>query len=100
MSTSELKRVNHDVHVLVQDAQTLLQDAAALTQAKSEEVRVRGKQLLDQGMVKAHEMQANTVVAGKKMVTTAEDYVRENPRRAMAAMAGVGVVLGALLVRK
>jgi ElaB/YqjD/DUF883 family membrane-anchored ribosome-binding protein len=107
MPESTLKSINrdvevigNDVHVLIKDAQTLLQDAAALTGTKADEVRVRAMQTLEMAMAKAREAQASTLVAGKEMAATADDYIRQNPWRTMAALAGVAILFGAFLGRK
>ena len=100
MLESNFKAISNDVKTLVADAQALLQVAATLTGEKAEEARSRGMSLLDTALVKAQEAQAFTVVAGKEMVVTTEDYVKENPLRAIAIAAGIGLLLGALLSRK
>jgi ElaB/YqjD/DUF883 family membrane-anchored ribosome-binding protein len=97
---SNLKVVNNDVKTLVKDAQTLFHAAAALTGEKAEEVRNRGMRLLDTALVKAQDAQASAFVAGKEMAVSADVYVKENPWRAIAAAAGVGLLVGVILSRK
>jgi ElaB/YqjD/DUF883 family membrane-anchored ribosome-binding protein len=97
---SNLKVANSDMKTLVKDAQALFQAAAALTGEKAEEIRSRGMRLLDTALVKAQDAQANALVAGKEMAVSADDYVKENPWRAIAAAASVGLLLGVILGRK
>jgi ElaB/YqjD/DUF883 family membrane-anchored ribosome-binding protein len=97
---SNLKAVDNDVKILVKDAQALFHAAAALTGEKAEEVRNRGMRLLDTALVKAQDAQASALVAGKEMAVSADIYVKENPWRAIAAAAGVGLLAGLILSRK
>jgi ElaB/YqjD/DUF883 family membrane-anchored ribosome-binding protein len=97
---SNLKAVSSDMKTLVKDAQALFQAAAALTGEKAEEVRNRGMRLLDAALVKAQDVQAGALVAGREMAASADDYVKENPWRAIAAAAGVGLLVGVILGRK
>ncbi len=92
--------VNNDVKTLVRDAQALLQAAASLTGEKAEEMRGRGMRALDSALAKAHEAQASALVAGKEMAASADVYVKENPWRAIAAAASVGLLVGVILGRK
>lgn len=100
MPKSNLQVVNSDVKALVKDAQALFHAAAALTGEKAEEVRNRGLNLLDAALIKAQETRASAVVAGKEMAASADNYVKENPWRTIAAVAGVALLLGAILGRK
>ncbi|WP_035052275.1 DUF883 family protein [Andreprevotia chitinilytica] len=100
MLESNLKVVDRDVKTLVRDAQALFQAAATLTGEKADEVRNRGMQLLDTALAKVQGAQTSIVVAGKKVVTSTDDYVKENPWRMIAAAAGVGLVAGVFLGRR
>lgn len=100
MLESNLKTVGNDVNTLVKDAQALLRAAAALTGDKAEEVRNRGMRLLDTALDKARDAQADTLIAGKDMAASADDYVKDNPWRAVATAAGAGLLLGLILGRK
>lgn len=100
MSEANLKVIQNDVQVLVKDAQTLLHDAASLTGTKADEVRAQGMQMLDKALVKAQHIQGSTIAATREMAATADGYVKENPWRAMTALAGIGLLLGAYLGRK
>lgn len=100
MLETPISTVNHDVNSLVKDAQALFSAAAALTGVKAEEMRTRGMHLLDTALSKGKEVQASAIVSGKEMVASTDDYVKQNPWRAIAAAAGVGLLLGALIGRK
>ncbi|MFC5473814.1 DUF883 family protein [Paraherbaspirillum soli] len=100
MLESNLKLISNDIKTLIKDAQTLLQAAAALPGEKAEEVRNRAMRLLDTALAKAQEAQTSVLDAGKEMAVSADDYVKENPWRAIATAAGVGLLVGVILARK
>lgn len=100
MLESNFKEVNNDVDTLVKDAQELFHAAAALTGEKADEVRNRAMRLLDAALAKGREAQASALASGKEMAASADVYVKESPWRAVAAMAGIGLVLGVIMGRK
>lgn len=100
MLESNLKAVNKDVKLLIKDSQALFVAAASLTGEKADEARDKAMKLLDAALVKAQEAQASAIVAGKEMAVSADVYVKENPWRAIAAAAGVGLLLGVIINRK
>jgi ElaB/YqjD/DUF883 family membrane-anchored ribosome-binding protein len=100
MLESNIKLVNNDVKVLIKDAQALFQSATALTGEKAEEMRIRAMRVLDTALVKAQELQTNAIIAGKEIAVSADGYVKEKPWQAMAAAAGVGLLVGMIFTRK
>jgi ElaB/YqjD/DUF883 family membrane-anchored ribosome-binding protein len=100
MLETQTATINNDVKTLVRDAQALFQAAATLTGEKAEEMRGRGLRALDSALAKAQEAQAGALVAGKEMAASADVYVKENPWRAIAAAASVGLLVGVILGRK
>ncbi len=89
-----------DMKALVRDAQSMLTAAASLTGEKAEELRERGMAMLDTVLGGASLMPTQAVVKGKELVHSADDYVKHNPWRIVAAAAGVGVLIGLLISRK
>jgi ElaB/YqjD/DUF883 family membrane-anchored ribosome-binding protein len=85
---------------LVKDAQDLFREAANATGETADELRTRGLQLLDSAVTKAQEVQTAAIESGKEIAVKTDDYVHENPWRAVVISASVGVVLGMLLSRK
>ncbi len=100
MLTSHLKTGRTDMKTLVQDAQDLFREATSATGVKAEELRGRGMELLETAKVRAHDAQIAAVETGKEIATTADDYVHENPWRAVAVSATVGLLVGLLIARK
>jgi ElaB/YqjD/DUF883 family membrane-anchored ribosome-binding protein len=100
MLASNLKTVRNDMKSLVKDAQELFREATSATGEKAEELRNKGLSLLDAALTKAHDLQVAAIETGKEVVETADDYVQENPWRAVAISAGVGLLVGYLIGRK
>jgi ElaB/YqjD/DUF883 family membrane-anchored ribosome-binding protein len=100
MKANTLKTTRTDMKTLVRDAQELFREATNATGEKADELRSRGLQLLDTAMVKAQEVQTAALETGKEIAEKTDDYVHENPWRAVAISAGVGLVLGMLISRK
>jgi ElaB/YqjD/DUF883 family membrane-anchored ribosome-binding protein len=99
MKASTLKTTRSDMKTLVKDAQELFREATSATGERADELRNRGLQLLDNA-VKAHEVQTAAIETGKELAEKTDDYVHENPWRAVAISAGVGVLVGLLISRK
>jgi ElaB/YqjD/DUF883 family membrane-anchored ribosome-binding protein len=100
MLTSNLKTGRTDMKTLVQDAQDLFREATSATGMKADELRSKGMALLETAMTKAQDVQAAAVETGKEFATNADDYVHENPWRAVAVSATVGMLVGLLIARK
>lgn len=100
MLTSHLKTGRTDMKTLVQDAQDLFREATSATGVKADELRGRGMELLETAKVRAHDAQIAAIETGKEIATSADDYVHENPWRAVAVSATVGLLVGLLIARK
>jgi ElaB/YqjD/DUF883 family membrane-anchored ribosome-binding protein len=85
---------------LVRDAQDLFREATSSTGVKAEELREKGLMLLDAAMEKAQEVQAAALETGKEVAQTADEYVHQNPWKAVAISSAVGLLVGMLLARK
>jgi len=100
MLENNLKTVRTDVRSLLRDAQDLFREATSTTGMKAEDLRARGLELLDTALVKVQDIQSVALDTSKEMVESADSYVRDNPWRAVAISAGVGVMLGMMIGRK
>jgi len=88
------------MNALVKDAQDLFREATLATGEKAEELREKGLVLLDAAMEKAQEVQAVALQKGKEAVQTTDEFVHENPWKAVAISAGIGLLIGLLVSRK
>ena len=100
MMQSNVKTARTDMRSLIKDAQDLFRQATSATGDKADVLRTQGLNLLDSAMGKAQEVQAAAMQTGKEVAESTDTYVQENPWKAVAISAGVGVVIGMLLARK
>lgn len=100
MLSSNIKTVQSDMKTLVKDAQDLFREATLATGEKADALRAKGMSLLETAMVKAQDVQAVAIETGKEMAETADNFVQENPWKAVAISAGVGLLVGLLIARK
>lgn len=90
----------NDMTSLVQDAKDLLTQASTATGEKAEALRAKGMELLETATRKAKDIQEVTVDTTKKVAAATDEMVHENPWKAVAISAGIGLLLGALLTRR
>lgn len=100
MLESNIKTVRTDIKTLLEDAQELFREATSSTGVKAEELRAKGLILLDTALEKAQEMQAAAIETGKEVAQTTDEFVQENPWKAVAISAGLGLLVGMLVGRK
>lgn len=100
MMQTNVKTARTDMRSLVKDAQDLFRQATSATGDKAELLRTQGLNLLDSAVGKAQEVQAAAMQTGKEVAETTDTYVQENPWKAVAVSAGVGVLIGMLIARK
>lgn len=100
MLETNIKTVRNDMRTLVKDAQDLFREATSNTGDKAEELRNKGLMLLDAAMEKAQEAQAAALETGKEVAQTTDEFVHNNPWKAVAISTAVGVLIGMLLARK
>ncbi|MBV8665180.1 MAG: DUF883 domain-containing protein [Burkholderiaceae bacterium] len=100
MLATNVKTVRTDMKTLLRDAQELFKEATLLTGEKADALRQKGIDMLESATAKAQELQTAAVETGKEIVETTDDFVRENPWKAVAIAAGVGMLIGVLIARK
>lgn len=100
MLESNVKTVRNDMRTLVREAQELFREATSMTGDKADDLRARGMALLDAAAAKAQEVQAAALETGKEVAQTTDAFVKENPWKAVALSAGIGLLVGMLIARK
>jgi ElaB/YqjD/DUF883 family membrane-anchored ribosome-binding protein len=88
-----------DLRTVIHDAEALLKATSAQTGEKLGEVRARAEESLRQARTRLAEAQQTVTQHAHELTAATDQYVRENPWRAVGIAAGVGVLIGLLLRR-
>nr|WP_245549139.1 DUF883 domain-containing protein [Noviherbaspirillum massiliense] len=88
------------MRTLLRDAQDLFREATSSTGMKAGELRERSLVLLDTATQRAQEMQAIAVEKGREVAQNTDQYVRQNPWKAVAISTGLGLCVGLLAARR
>ncbi len=89
-----------DMKVVIADAEDLLRATASQAGEKISVARERIQDSLHQAKVKLAEAEAMVTERAKQAARYTEEYVQENPWRAVGAAAAIGLLLGLLLSRR
>jgi ElaB/YqjD/DUF883 family membrane-anchored ribosome-binding protein len=92
--------INSDVKQLSTDTNEMLQTAKDEAMAKTAELSKKCMAFLDSAIAAAKEVPTAAAARTKEVAITTDDYVRQNPWRAVTISAGVGLLLGVLFSRK
>ena len=102
---SEMTQVNKDkliadFKVVIADAEEILRVTAGQAGEKMGDLREKAQARLTTAKIKLAETEAILVDKAKAAGRAADDYVHDNPWRAVGIAAGVGLVIGLLIGRR
>jgi ElaB/YqjD/DUF883 family membrane-anchored ribosome-binding protein len=89
-----------DLKVVVADAEELLKATASQTGERIAAARARAEESLKVAKVRLADAQAAAVARTKAAAKATDDYVHENPWKAVGIAAVAGLLLGALISRR
>ena len=89
-----------DFKIVVSDAEELLKATASQAGEKVTVARERIQDSLHNAKIKLAEAEDVIVQKGKQAARATDDYVQENPWRAVGIAAGVGLIIGLLVGRR
>lgn len=98
-TAAQLKTARNDLNSLIAEAQDLFREAATATAAKADELRGKAMAILEDAAAQAQQVQSTVVATGKELVANTDDYVNQNPWRAVAISTAVGLVAGLAISR-
>jgi ElaB/YqjD/DUF883 family membrane-anchored ribosome-binding protein len=94
------EKLLQDFKIIVADAEELLRATASVAGEKAAVARERIEDSLHRAKVKLAEAEDIVLNSTKQAARVADEYVRENPWRAVGIAAGVGLFLGLLIGRR
>lgn len=89
-----------DLKQLIADAEELLQATAHQSEGKVAELRVRMNENLRVARNKLADAEAAIKAKTREVARATDDYVHENPWKAIGVGAGIGLVVGLLIGRR
>ena len=93
-------RLVQDMRTVISDAESLLRATANQAGDKIAVARERIQDSLHQAKVKLAEAEAMVTERARQAARYTDEYVHENPWRAIGVAAGIGLVLGLLMSRR
>lgn len=93
-------RLFSDMKIVLTDAEDLLKQAASSSGEKAVELREKAMVSLRRAKDAMQDAQSAVVEKGKAAAKATDDYVHDNPWKAVGIAAGVGFVLGLLIGKR
>ena len=102
MSDSEMSRdkLIDDFAAVLAEAEEMLKRASAETGDKARDLRSQVETKLLHAKLRLQELEGEAVDRAKAAARATDDYVHENPWRAIGVAAAIGLVAGLLLNRR
>lgn len=89
-----------DLRQVIGDAEELLRLGADQTGERATEWRSRVQERITDARHKLADLQDNAIQRAKAAGHAADDYVHDNPWKAVGAAAGIGLIIGLLIGRR
>jgi ElaB/YqjD/DUF883 family membrane-anchored ribosome-binding protein len=100
MANTNTDTITSDVKQLGKDASEVVRNAKADAMEKSGELSKKCMAFLDSAIAAAKEVPSVAAARTKEVAVSTDDYVHQNPWRAVTISAGVGLLIGFLVSRK
>ena len=89
-----------DVKIVISDAEELLRATATQAGEKVSAAREKVQDSLHRAKVKLAEAEDVLIDKGKQAARVTDEYVHDNPWKAVGVAAGIGLVIGLLIGRR
>lgn len=100
LTSAQRDKLMADLRLVIADTEELLRVTAGQTGEQAKELRNRMQARLDQAKANMAHMQDVAVARAKAAGHAADEYVHDNPWKAIGAAAGIGLIAGLLIGRR
>jgi ElaB/YqjD/DUF883 family membrane-anchored ribosome-binding protein len=100
LSTVNKEKLVSDMKIVVADAEEILRATASVAGEKVGELRERIQERLRDAKIRIADAEAALLDKTKAAARATDDFVHENPWRAVGISAGVGLLLGIIIGRR
>lgn len=100
LSTASKQKLVSDMKVVVADAEEILRATAGVAGERMGDLRERIGERLRDAKLRLADAEAALVDKTKAAARATDDYVHENPWRAVGIAAGIGLLLGVIIGRR
>jgi ElaB/YqjD/DUF883 family membrane-anchored ribosome-binding protein len=100
LSSAQRDKLMADLRLVIADTEELLRVTAGQAGEQAKELRGRMQVRLDQAKSSLSHLQDVAVTQAKAAGHAADEYVHENPWKAIGAAAGIGLIAGLLIGRR
>ena len=100
MSTSSKQKLIDDMKIVVADAEEILRATAGVAGEKMAELRERIGERVRDAKLRIEDAEVALVDRTKAAARATDDFVNDNPWRAVGIAAGVGLMLGIIVGRR
>jgi ElaB/YqjD/DUF883 family membrane-anchored ribosome-binding protein len=100
MTTVHKEKLMNDLKLVIADAEELLKLTAGNVGDKAAEMRMRMQARMEQAKADLTGLQDMAIARARDAGKAADDYVQDNPWKAVGIAAGAGLLLGLLMSRR
>jgi ElaB/YqjD/DUF883 family membrane-anchored ribosome-binding protein len=100
MAEENLNAVTDDLKNLSQDAKKMAREAQDKAMEKTGELSAKCAELFNSAIATAKEVPAVAAAKTKEVAASTDDYVHQNPWKAVTLSAGVGLLLGVIFSKR
>jgi len=100
MTTAQKDKLMTDLRLVIADTEELMRVTAGQAGEQAKELRGRMQVRLDQAKANLAHLQDVAVTKAKAAGHAADEFVHDNPWKAIGAAAGIGLIAGLLIARR